>query len=89
VAGRLDEEKLAQLRAWAETLLDDDREELRAAARGLLLMADEIERLRLDGRSAFGAGVGSALSQRLGASPSERETDEEPDRAERGSAGVA
>jgi len=63
---RLDEEKLAQIRAWAETMLADDRVELRAAARGLLLMADEIEHLWEASRSAFANDVGAALAQRLG-----------------------
>lgn len=63
---RLDEEKLAQIRAWAETMLADDRAELRAAARGLLLMADEIEHLWEASRAAFANDIGAALAQRLG-----------------------
>ena len=50
---RLDEQKLAQLRGWAEGLLNDPRPDMRAAARGLLLLADEVERLWLTGRDAF------------------------------------
>ena len=63
---RLDEEKLAQIRAWAETMLADDRVELRAAARGLLLMADEIELLWEASRAAFANDIGTALAHRLG-----------------------
>ena len=63
---RLDEEKLAQIRAWAEAMLTDERAESRAAARGLLLLADEIERLWEASRHAFASDIGTALAQRLG-----------------------
>ena len=63
---RLDEEKLAQIRAWAEAMLTDERSESRAAARGLLLLADEIERLWEANRTAFANDIGAALAQRLG-----------------------
>jgi len=66
MAERLDEEKLAQIRAWAEAMLTDERSESRAAARGLLLLADEIERLWEANRTAFANDVGAALAQRLG-----------------------
>jgi len=66
MAERLDEEKLAQIRAWAETMLSDERSESRAAARGLLLLADEIERLWEANRTAFANDIGAALAQRLG-----------------------
>ena len=64
---RLDEEKLAQIRAWAETMLAAERSESRAAARGLLLLADEIERLWESNRQAFAGdiGTGTALAHRL------------------------
>ena len=45
---RLDEEKLALLRRWGEGLTVDDREELRAAGRAILMLSDEIERLHID-----------------------------------------
>lgn len=63
---RLDEEKLAQIRAWAVTMLADERSDLRAAGRGLLLLADEIERLWEASRHAFASEIGSALAHRLG-----------------------
>jgi hypothetical protein len=44
----LDEEKLALLRRWGEGLTDDDREEVRAAGRAILMLSDEIERLHID-----------------------------------------
>jgi hypothetical protein len=66
VTEQLDEEKLARLRSWAEGLLDNEQAELRAAARGLLLLADEIERLWRSNRSSFGDEIGSALAERLG-----------------------
>jgi hypothetical protein len=63
---RIDEEKLAQIRAWAETMLADERAESRAAARGLLLLADEVERLWESSRQAFASDIGTALAHRLG-----------------------
>ena len=63
---RVDEEKLAEIRAWAETMLADDRPELRAAARGLLLLAEEIDRLWESRRLAFASDIGTALAHRLG-----------------------
>jgi hypothetical protein len=60
---RLDEQQLAEMRTWAEAMLTDDRAELRAAARGLLLLADEVERLWDATRTA-------ALAQRLGTADS-------------------
>ena len=67
--GRLDAEKLAQLRTWAESLLLDDREELRAAGRGILLLADEVERLWQTSHAAFARDTSSALAERLGTTP--------------------
>jgi hypothetical protein len=72
---RLDEQKLAQLRRWAEGLLDDDRPDLRAAARGLLMLADEIERLWLTGRDAFAGDIGTALAHRLSTESTRAPTD--------------
>lgn len=63
---RIDEEKLAEIRAWAETMRTDTRPELRAAARGLLLLADEIEHLWETRRLAFASDIGTALAHRLG-----------------------
>jgi hypothetical protein len=45
---RLDEEKLELLRAWGEGLLNDGRDELRAAGRAILMLVDEIELLHVD-----------------------------------------
>jgi hypothetical protein len=66
MADRVDEEKLAQIRAWAELMLTNERAESRAAARGLLLLADEIELLWEASRNAFANDIGTALAQRLG-----------------------
>jgi hypothetical protein len=66
MAERLDEAKLAQIRAWAEAMLTDERVELRASARGLLLLADEVERLWEANRSALARDIGTALAERLG-----------------------
>jgi hypothetical protein len=66
---QLDEQKLAQIRAWAQAMLAGERAELRAAARGLLLLADEIDRLREVSRQAFAEDIGTALADRLAAEP--------------------
>jgi hypothetical protein len=66
MADRIDEEKLAQIRAWAEVMLTDQRAESRAAARGLLLLADEVELLWEASRNAFANDIASALANRLG-----------------------
>ena len=69
MAERVDEEKLAQIRAWAGTLLTAEQAELRAAARGLILLADEVDRLREASRQAFADDIGTALADRLGTEP--------------------
>jgi hypothetical protein len=45
---RLDEDKIDLLRRWGEGLERDDREELRAAGRAILLLIDEVEQLHVD-----------------------------------------
>jgi hypothetical protein len=45
---RLDEQKLGMLRHWGEGLTRDEREEVRAAGRAILLLADEVEQLHVD-----------------------------------------
>ena len=42
---RLDEEKLEMLGTWGEGLLNDGRDELRAAGRAILMLVEEIELL--------------------------------------------
>jgi hypothetical protein len=69
LSDRLDEAKLAQIRAWAEHMLTEERAESRAAGRGLLMLADEVERLWEANRSAFGNDIRTALANRLGTEP--------------------
>ena len=45
---RLDDEKLEMLRAWGAGLSADEREELRAAGKAIVLLIEEIERLQAD-----------------------------------------
>jgi hypothetical protein len=45
---RLDEEKLAILRRWGEGLTRDDRDEVRAAGRAILMLSEEVERLHIE-----------------------------------------
>ena len=57
VAERLDEAKLATLRLWAEGLARDERDEMRAAARAILLLIDDVESLHMDLWHARGLGA--------------------------------
>jgi hypothetical protein len=45
---RLDEEKIELLRRWGDGLQHDERDELRAAGRAILLLIEEIERLHVE-----------------------------------------
>jgi hypothetical protein len=45
---RLDEQKIQTLQSWADGLLRDERSELRAAAKAILLLIEEIEHLHVD-----------------------------------------
>src|SRR4029453_4588198 len=45
---RLDEEKLEMLRIWGEGLLNDGRDELRAAGRAIMILVEEIELLHVE-----------------------------------------
>ena len=45
---RLDEEKIELLRRWGEGLDQDEREEMRAAGRAILLLIEEVDRLHVD-----------------------------------------
>jgi hypothetical protein len=49
---RLDEEKIELLRRWGVGLQSDERDELRAAGRAILLLIEEIERLHVERWSA-------------------------------------
>jgi hypothetical protein len=48
VAERLDEQKIATLRLWADGLARDDRDEMRAAARAILMLIEEVELLHVE-----------------------------------------
>jgi hypothetical protein len=61
VAERLDEERLEILRAWGAGLETDNREELRAAGKAIMILIDEIERLHIDLWHAGEAGSPSDL----------------------------
>ncbi len=45
---RLDEDKLEMLRTWGEGLMNDGRDELRAAGRAISMLVEEIESLYVD-----------------------------------------
>jgi hypothetical protein len=44
----LDEEKIELLRRWGEGLQRDEREEIRAAGRAILLLIEEIDQLHVE-----------------------------------------
>jgi hypothetical protein len=44
----MDDEQLLQLRAWAGRLASDDRVDVRAAAKAIVILANEVEALRAD-----------------------------------------
>lgn len=46
----MDDEQLLQLRRWAGRLASDDRVDVRAAAKAILMLANEVEALRADRR---------------------------------------
>jgi hypothetical protein len=48
VTDRLDEQKLEMLRAWGDGLSNDNREELRAAGKAILMLIEEVELLNVD-----------------------------------------
>jgi hypothetical protein len=66
---RLDEEKLATLRRWGEGLTRDQRDEVRAAGRAILLLSEEVERLHVDLWHARAAGASNVQQ------PEEEEAD--------------
>jgi hypothetical protein len=77
---RLDEEKLTLLRRWGEGLTLDEREEMRAAGRAILLLSDEIERLHID---LWHAGdrhgdLGQQAAEALEESPTPEQEPESP-----------
>jgi hypothetical protein len=80
VTQHLDAEQLAELRAWAGALLADERADMRAAAKAIMLMADEIDRLRQASRSAFADDVRDALARRLGTNDADAESSREGER---------
>jgi hypothetical protein len=45
---RLDEERIDMLRRWGEGLGRDERDEVRAAGRAILLLIEEVEQLHVD-----------------------------------------
>jgi hypothetical protein len=48
LSGRLDEDKIDQLRRWGAGLTNADGDELRATGRAILLLIEEIEALHVD-----------------------------------------
>jgi hypothetical protein len=81
VEDRLDEQKIEMLQGWADGLLRDERSEVRAAAKAILLLIDEIEHLHVDlwhaqepgpGEPAAPPTLRSVLARRLRAAQEQR-----------------
>jgi hypothetical protein len=60
---RLDEEKIETLESWADGLLRDERSEVRAAAKAILLLIQEIEHLHVDLWHARDASADDATAE--------------------------
>lgn len=67
---RLDEEKIGILRSWGAGLSADDREEVRAAGKAIVLLIEEIELLHVD-----------LWNTKAGATAEQAAPDEEPEPA--------
>ena len=46
MTARLDDEKIEALHAWGDRLAEDDREDVRAAGRAILVLVEEVTSLR-------------------------------------------
>ena len=72
---RLDEQKIATLRLWADGLARDERDEMRAAARAILMLIDEVELLHVE---LWHAGRLSAHHEEAAAEPESEPPVERP-----------
>jgi hypothetical protein len=72
---RLDEEKIGILRSWGAGLSADEREEVRAAGKAIVLLIEEIERLHVDVWNARAGSLDGPASSDPEA-PAEPEDDE-------------
>ena len=75
---RLDEQKIETLQSWAEGLLRDERSELRAAAKAILLLIEEIEHLHVDLWHARDEESGESVPESGEIVPDAPEMDEAP-----------
>jgi hypothetical protein len=73
ITERLDEEKIGILRSWGAGLSADEREEVRAAGKAIVLLIEEIERLHVD---VWNARAGSLEGPAAAPDP---ETSSEPE----------
>lgn len=69
MSGRLDEDKIDQLRRWGSGLAGADSDELRATGKAILLLIEEIEALHVDLWSAKQAHVEPAQDGNEGFQP--------------------
>lgn len=71
----VDADQLETLRTWAEGLSQDHRSEVKAAAKAILLLCEEVERLHIElwkCRAAGSGGSGTGSSALKGDAPGER-----------------
>ena len=59
----LDEEQLTTLRSWADGLALDGRVDVRAAAKAILLLVEEVERLHVEVWSAREAATAATVEE--------------------------
>jgi len=71
LSGRLDEDKIDQLRRWGSGLANADGDELRATGKAILMLIEEIEALHVDLWNAKAARVKAAVDDE----PSESDLD--------------
>ncbi len=76
ITERLDEEKIGILRSWGAGLSADEREEVRAAGKAIVLLIEEIERLHVDVWNARAGSLEAPAAAPDPETPSEPEDDE-------------
>ena len=68
----MEEEEFEVLRRWGDALVDDQRAEVRAAGRAILMLSSEIERLQVElWHARLGVDQGAAEDAALADTPAE------------------
>ena len=64
----MDDEQVQELRTWAQRLATDDRADVRAAGRAIVMLADELSALRARRRQEDGQSVAAPTAAETDAS---------------------